>query len=85
MLTELLLENWKSHEQARVSIDALTVRLYNEKQGSPRQVSRVQSVLTHLVGQKLRQEIQDGVGVVVAALRDIFMLDPIPMREILRG
>lgn len=56
----------------------VTARLYNEKQGSPRQVSRVQSVLTHLVGQKLRQEIQDGVGVVVAALRDIFILDPIP-------
>jgi predicted ATPase len=25
MLTELLLENWKSYEQARVNIDALTV------------------------------------------------------------
>lgn len=56
----------------------IVARLYNEKQGSPRQLSRAHSVLFQLVGQKLRQEIQDGVNLVIAALRDIFILDPIP-------
>ncbi|GAB3480545.1 AAA family ATPase [Azotobacter salinestris] len=56
----------------------IVARLYNEKQGSPRQLSRAHSVLFQLVGQKLRQEIQDGVNTVVSALRDIFILDPIP-------
>jgi len=60
--------------------DAPTIiaRLYNEKQGTPRQLSRAHAALFQLVGQKLRQEIQDGVTVVIAALRDIFILDPIP-------
>lgn len=53
-------------------------RLYNEKQGTPRQLSRAHSVLFQLVGQKLRQEIQDGVTLVTSVLRDIFILDPIP-------
>lgn len=56
----------------------IIARLYNEKQGTPRQVSRTHAVLFQLVGQKLRQEIQDGVTVVVSVLRDIFILDPIP-------
>ncbi|MFC2974545.1 AAA family ATPase [Azotobacter bryophylli] len=56
----------------------IVARLYNEKQGSPRQISRTHSVLFQLVGQKLRQEIQDGVSLVISALRDIFILDPIP-------
>ncbi|WP_224791999.1 AAA family ATPase, partial [Pseudomonas fluorescens] len=56
----------------------IVARLYNEKQGSPRQLSRTHSVLFQLVGQKLRQEIQDGVSLVISALRDIFILDPIP-------
>ncbi|SFB04105.1 AAA family ATPase [Azotobacter beijerinckii] len=56
----------------------IVARLYNEKQGSPRQLSRAHSVLFQLVGQKLRQEIQDGVSTVISALRDIFILDPIP-------
>lgn len=56
----------------------ITARLYNEKQGTPRQLSRANAVLFQLVGQKLRQEIQDGVAEVVSALRDIFILDPIP-------
>lgn len=53
-------------------------RLYNEKQGAPRQLSRTHPVLFQLVGQKLRQEIQDGVTFVINTLRDIFILDPIP-------
>ena len=56
----------------------ITARLYNEKQGTPRQLSRANAVLFQLVGQKLRQEIQDGVAEVVTALREIFILDPIP-------
>ena len=57
---------------------SIMARLYNEKQGTPRQLSRTHAVLFQLVGQKLRQEIQDGVNAVIAALRDIFILDPIP-------
>ncbi len=56
----------------------IIARLYNEKQGTPRQLSRTHPVLFQLVGQKLRQEIQDGVSEVISALRDIFILDPIP-------
>lgn len=56
----------------------ITARLYNEKQGTPRQLSRAHAVLHQLVGQKLRQEIQDGVSDVINTLREIFILDPIP-------
>lgn len=56
----------------------ITVRLYNEKQGTPRTLGRSHSVLFQLVGQKLRQEIQDGVIVVISSLKEIFYLDPIP-------
>ena len=56
----------------------IIARLYNEKQGTPRTFGRSHSVLFQLVGQKLRQEIQDGVSVVVESCKDIFYLDPIP-------
>lgn len=56
----------------------IVARLYNEKQGTPRQLGRSHPVLFQLVGQKIRQEIQDAVTEVVGALRDIFILDPIP-------
>lgn len=56
----------------------IVARLYNEKQGTPRQLGRAHAVLFQLVGQKLRQEIQDGVIAVANALRGIFILDPIP-------
>lgn len=56
----------------------IVARLYNEKQGTPRQLGRSLAVLFQLAGQKLRQEIQDGVAAVAAALRGIFILDPIP-------
>jgi predicted ATPase len=56
----------------------IIARLYNEKQGTPRQLSRAYAVLFQLVGQKLRQEIQDGLQIVILALREIFILDPIP-------
>jgi predicted ATPase len=61
-----------------VNSPTIIARLYNEKQGTPRQLSRAHAVLFQLVGQKLRQEIQDGVSEVISALRDIFILDPIP-------
>lgn len=56
----------------------IVARLYNEKQGTPRQLSRTHAVLFQLVGQKLRQEIQDGVSEVIGALREVFILDSIP-------
>lgn len=61
------------------SVDSPTIiaRLYNEKHGTRRQLSRTHAVLFQLVGQKLRQEIQDGISAVIGALRDIFILDPI--------
>ena len=60
------------------SSSTIIARLYNEKQGTRREVGRSQPVLVQLVGQKLRQEIQDGVAAVVGSLREIFILDPIP-------
>ncbi len=56
----------------------ITIWLYNEKRGVQRQIGRSQSILFQLFGQKLRQEIQDGIADTVASLRDIFILDPIP-------
>ena len=56
----------------------ITARLYNGKQGSPRQMTRTQCVLFQLYGQKPPQEIQEGIQVVVDTLRNIFILDPIP-------
>ena len=56
----------------------ITARLYNGKQGSPRQLSRSSSVLFQLIGQKLAQEIEEGVSSIIEAHRAIFILDPIP-------
>lgn len=56
----------------------IVARLYNEKQGSPRQLNRASTVLSQLLGQKLRQEIHDGVASVIGVLKEIFILDPIP-------
>ena len=56
----------------------IVARLYNEKQGSPRPLGRSTAVLFQLMGQKLRQEIQEGVQQVLRDLQTIFVLDPIP-------
>ena len=56
----------------------IVARLYNEKRGTPRPLSRSNAVLYQLMGQKPRQEIQDGIAVVIKALQSIFILDPIP-------
>ena len=56
----------------------VTARLYNSKGGTPRQLSRMSSVLFQLLGQKTLAEIQEGVEQMLDALRGIFILDPIP-------
>lgn len=56
----------------------IVARLYNEKRGSPRPLSRTNAVLYQLIGQKSRQEIEEGVSAVLEALKNIFILDPIP-------
>ena len=56
----------------------ITARLYNKKQGTPRDLARTHTILFQLVGQKLRQEIEDGVAELVSSVREIFLLDPIP-------
>ena len=61
-----------------VGSPTIVARLYNEKQGSPRDLGRSHAVLFQLASQKLRQEIQDGVAAVVLSLREIFLLDPVP-------
>lgn len=56
----------------------ITARLYNGKQGSPRQLSRSSSVISQLVGQKLSSEIEGAVNSILRVHRSIFILDPIP-------
>lgn len=56
----------------------ITARLYNSKRGTPRQLNRASSVLYQLYGQKTLAETHDGVGAALGALRNIFILDPIP-------
>lgn len=56
----------------------IVARLYNEKRGTRRQLGRSNSILSQLVGQKSRLEIQEGVECVINALRNVFILDPIP-------
>lgn len=56
----------------------IVARLYNEKRGTPRPLSRNNAILYQLMGQKQRQEIQDGVEAVIKTLQEIFILDPIP-------
>ncbi len=56
----------------------VNARLYNSTRGTPRQAGRNQSLLFQLSGQKLRQEISDGLEEVLTSLRNIFVLDPIP-------
>lgn len=58
----------------------IVARLYNGKQGpgSPRSLGRGHSLLFQLSGQKLGQDVQEGISEVISSLRDIFVLDPIP-------
>lgn len=56
----------------------IVARLYNEKRGAPRPLGRSNAVLYQLMGQQPRQEIQEGVSDMITALREVFILDPIP-------
>ena len=67
---------WTDPDQ--VSSLTIIARLYNEKMGKPHQMARTHAAVFQLVGQKLREEIQKGLDEVVGALREIFILDPIP-------
>ena len=67
-----------STDQPPPNSPTVTARLYNSKGGTPRQLSRMSSVLSQLVGQKTLAEVQEGVEQMLDALRGIFILDPIP-------
>ena len=81
-------EGTRSSESGRINLfttDAcddssptIVARLYNEKRGSPRPLSRANAVIYQLMGQKPRKEIEEGVAAVLEALKNIFVLDPIP-------
>lgn len=57
---------------------SITARLYNEKMGKPVPSSRAHSILFQLSTQKPRQEISEGVDIVINDLKNLFILDPIP-------
>ena len=57
---------------------SITARLYNEKRGSPRPSLRSLAVISQLAQQSTRKEIEAGIGDVLNAFRNIFVLDPIP-------
>lgn len=56
----------------------IVVCLYNGKGGTKREMARGQSPMFQLHGQKLPQDTEEGVDEVIASLRAIFVLDPIP-------
>lgn len=56
----------------------IAARLYNKKTGNRRDFGRSQPILFQMYGQKAAQEIEQGLTLVGGALRDIFILDPIP-------
>ena len=56
----------------------VTARLYNEKRGSPRDFGKSSAIIHQLKNQKLRQEIEEGITIILKSLQDIFILDPIP-------
>ena len=61
-----------------VESPTVTARIYNSKGGTPRHMSRSTSVLFQLFGQKTLSDTQEGVEALLAVLRGIFILDPIP-------
>jgi hypothetical protein len=56
----------------------IPVRLYNGKSGTRRELARGQPALFQMHGQKLPQDTDEGVNEVIGALREVFVLDPIP-------
>ncbi len=65
-------------DQPGIHEPTLKARLYNKASGTNRQLSRSSSVLSQLYSQTTRQDIADGINIVIASLRGIFILDPIP-------
>ncbi|MBF0416595.1 MAG: AAA family ATPase [Magnetococcales bacterium] len=65
-------------EECSVDSPIITVRLYNEKRGTPRQSNRTHTILSQLAQQSVRKEIQEGIDIVLRNTRNIFVLDPIP-------
>jgi predicted ATPase len=67
-------------EECAADDPAITAKLYNEKNGTPRNVQRSSSVLSQLKlsTSSLRKEIADGIQCVLSALNGIFILNPIP-------
>jgi len=57
---------------------AITAKLYNEKGGSKKVLGRATAILHQLHNQPLRRDIAEGIEQVMADLRRIFVLDPIP-------
>lgn len=57
---------------------SIWVRLYNEEKRVHWPASRASTILTQLVGLKATEEIAEGIHDVTEALRNIFILDPIP-------
>ncbi|MBI5121245.1 MAG: ATP-binding protein [Rhodospirillales bacterium] len=56
----------------------ITARLYNEKKGAPKPLSRNHALIYQLSALQLRQEITGGIQEVIKSMREIFILDPIP-------
>ena len=63
---------------------SITARLHNEKRGKPVPSARTSAVLYQLSTQMPRQEIVEGIALVLTDLKNLFILDPIPshMREV---
>jgi len=56
----------------------LTLKTYNSKAGAARSVSNSLTGLSQLFNSKLNDDVRQGVEQVHAALKNIFILDPIP-------
>lgn len=65
-------------EECSVDSPSITAKLYNEKRGTPRLSNRTHTILSQLAQQSVRKEIQEGIDLVLANTRNIFVLDPIP-------
>ncbi len=65
------------------SSPVITSRLYNESKGRPQDIHRSSAALVQISDISNRKEIVEGIKTVLKALRNIFVLDPIPsnMRE----
>jgi predicted ATPase len=66
-------------DEATTEQPSMVARLYNGKQGSPKEMRRSHSILSQMGSAlTLRSEIEEGVKAVTDILSRIFILDPIP-------